>query len=302
MTNPDKESYQSILLSDDVLGFSLEPIVGFISIISKRVSLYTGWSALFLFYFIHLFLMYFLIFSSFKNIFEGKIFISIFALVFLILTYGILHSFIQIRFGLANSLVLYVFSLLFSRSSYFKKIFFGGLAIFTHYSSILAVFSLFVIEFRKVQYNLNSYKLIHIGFVVILMLFNLGSIFNVLPEFLLGRIVGYLDNNMIDKTSIQSIYMSLIYYLILILSPKFNNFKLDSLRFYGALGFLPYFIVPDIEILVRLGIAFQYLLLPYLILTARYKKVLFFSTIPLSIFFLYKFYSGINSLIEYSLL
>ena len=107
---------------------------------------------------------------------------------------------------------------------------------------------------------------------------------------------------MIDKTSIQSIYMSLIYYLILILSPKFNNFKLDSLRFYGALGFLPYFIVPDIEILVRLGIAFQYLLLPYLILTARYKKVLFFSTIPLSIFFLYKFYSGINSLIEYSLL
>ena len=85
----------------------------------------------------------------------------------------------------------------------------------------------------------------------------------------------------------------------MVLSPKLNDEKLNSLKIYGAVGFLPYFIVPELEILIRLGIPFQYLLLVYLVLTYKYRKMLVYTTLPLMVFYGYKVYSNLNAFLGY---
>jgi len=299
INNPDIGSYLDILMSADELGFSLEPVVGIISLISRWMSLITGLDSLYLFYFIHLILINFFIFYSFKNIFNSRVVVAFFALLSWLLAYGVIHSLIQVRFGLANAIFLYIFSLLFIRSSFAKTLIFGTFATFTHYSSILAVFSLFFIKFRKVTYNIESYKIIHVGFAILLLLFKFGAIFSFLPEVMLGRISGYIGNNYVDQVSVFSIYISFFCYVVLILSPRFEDDKINYLKIYGALGFLPYFMVPELEIIIRLGIPFQYLLLPYLFLTFKKRSVLLSTTIPLLMFFSYKIYSNINSFLGY---
>ncbi|MDC4370981.1 hypothetical protein OHV45_13455, partial [Acinetobacter baumannii] len=106
-------------------------------------------------------------------------------------------------------------------------------------------------------------------------------------------------NDELEGVSIATSVISFICYLTLILCPRLNDEKLNSLRIYGALGFLPYFITPELEILVRLGIPFQYLLLIYLFLTFRIKKVAILSTIPLLAFYSYKIFSSVGAFIGY---
>lgn len=302
LNNPDVQAYKELMESSDVFSLGIEPTLFLFSMLSKFFSRILNIDPLFLFYYQYIFLIQLFLFLGFYNIFKRNMVLSFFSFVMWFFAYGIIHCLIQIRFGLANALFFYVFSLYFIRGSLFKVLGFGFLGVLTHYSSVLAVVSLLYIRFRKLFSGKDSYKVVHLVFICFLLFFKAGSILNFLPEFMLGRISGYINNSDVDSISSMTISISLFCYFVLIFCPKLVDERLNSLRIYGALSFLPYFIVPDIEILVRLGIAFQYLLLPYLILTARYKKVLFFSTIPLSIFFLYKFYSGINSLIEYSLL
>lgn len=132
-----------------------------------------------------------------------------------------------------------------------------------------------------------------------MLLFKFGTIFSLLPEFLYGRIAGYLSGDQIEPVSALTMIISFFCYLLMILAPKSKNEINNSLRIYGALGFIPYFLVPDLEILVRLGISFQYLLIPYLLLTYKIKKMFLFTTFPLIIFFCYKFNSSFNAFIEY---
>lgn len=82
------------------------------------------------------------------------------------------------------------------------------------------------------------------------------------------------------------------------MSPKLNSVKLNNLKYYGALSFLPYFIVPEYEILIRLGVGFQYLLIPYLFLTIQFKKAIP-TTVLLVSFFSYKIYSASMALGSY---
>lgn len=302
LNNPDLQAYDELMGSSDTFSLGIEPTLFFFSMISKFFSKILNVDPLFLFYYQYIFLIQLFLLLGFYNIFKRNLILSSVSFVMWFFSYGIIHCLIQIRFGLANALFFYIFSLYFIRGSLFKIVGFGFLGILTHYSSILAVVSLLYIRFRKLLFSKDSYKAVHLVFICFLLFFKAGSILNFLPEFMLGRISGYINNSDVDSISSVTIGISLFCYFVLIFCPKLADERLNSLRIYGALSFLPYFIVPDVEILVRLGIAFQYLLLPYLILTAKYRRVLFFSTLPLSIFFFYKFYSGINSLIEYSLL
>ena len=213
--------------------------------------------------------------------------------------YWSIHLLIQIRFGLANAIFVYIYSFSYVKSSFSKISIFSLIGFFTHYSSILALMSFFMIYLRKVIFNKNSYKIVHISFMGFLLLFKFGAIFNILPSFLLGRISNYIGNDNLDSTSVISIYISLFCYIILVLSPKLNDEKLNSLKIYGAVGFLPYFIVPELEILIRLGIPFQYLLLVYLVLTYKYRKMLVYTTLPLMVFYGYKVYSNLNAFLGY---
>jgi len=297
--NPDINSYSDILFGSDSLSFALEPMIGVLSEVSRNIAIILGFDAIYILYFLHVFLINIIIFLAFKNFFRDKILLSFFALIIWNFTYGVMHSLIQIRFGLANAIFIYGFSLLFIPKKNIKIFILGVLAFFTHYSSVLAVASLFIIRLRSSLDKKNSYIFIHLGFIIFLLLFKLGSLFSIMPEFMLARLSGYVGNNDLEQVSIFSIYISFICYVVLILAPKTNDEKVDSLRIYGALSFLPYFMVPELEIIVRLGISFQYLLIPYLFLTFRLKRVMLYTTLPLILFFGYKMFSSFNAFIGY---
>ncbi len=302
--NPDQYNYLIIMNSSTEFSLGIEPTVYLFSKTAKYLSGLLFIDPLVVFYSIYIFLIQLFLSLSFINFFKNSIGKSTFLLFFWLITYGLMHCLIQIRFGLASSIFVYLYSLYYLNPTGVKNIFFklvpvGFLAVFSHYSSIFSVFSLFFIWLRNSINGISSWKIIHIIFIVNLVMFKFGFIFSFLPEFLISRIGIYLNNDNYDEVSNIARYISFICYVLLIISPKLNLEKLNDLRVYGALGFIPYFIIPELEILVRLGIPFQYLLLPYLFLTLRFKKVLYFSTFPLCIFFSYKIYSSVNAFLGY---
>ena len=241
---------------------------------------------------------------SYLNFFNKSVFLAFLGLVFWLFTYGLMHCLIQIRFGLSGCIVVYLYSLFFKRP-YDKKLLLysfpslGFFAIFSHYSSIFSIFSLLLIWVRKAFYYINSGKIVHILFFIILLSFKFEFIYHLLPNFLIGRIGLYLNNDDYETVSSITRLISFFCYTTLVLSPKLKIQKLNDLRVYGALGFIPYLVIPEVEILVRLGIAFQYLLIPYLLLTLSYRRVLFYSTIPVLLFYFYKVFSSANAFIGY---
>ncbi|RZG46419.1 EpsG family protein [Acinetobacter wuhouensis] len=297
--NPDLDAYIAILNSSNKFSFNIEPATFFLATFANFLGRVFLLDPIIFFYFQYIFLIQLFIFFGFYNLSKNKFILTGFLLVLWLFVYGVLHCLIQIRFGLANAIFLYAFSLLYKERKNITTFVLGVAAFFTHYSSGLAIFSLFLIRLRSVLFNKTSYIIVHGFFITFLLLFKIGSVFSILPSFMFARISGYIDNVDIDQISNISIYMSFVCYFILIVSPKLNDEKLNALKYYGALGFLPYFIVPELEIIVRLGVAFQYLLLPYLILTFKFKKVVFITTLPLLVFFGYKVFSSINTFLGY---
>lgn len=299
INNPDLLPYIELLHSLKSFGLNIEPTLYIFSTASWYLSNSLGLDPVFIFYYLYIFLMQFFLLLGFYNLTNRSILKSNILLLIWISVYGTIHGLIQIRFGLANAIFVYIYSFSYVKSSFSKISIFSLIGFFTHYSSILALMSFFMIYLRKVIFNKNSYKIVHISFMGFLLLFKFGAIFNILPSFLLGRISNYIGNDNLDSTSVISIYISLFCYIILVLSPKLNDEKLNSLKIYGAVGFLPYFIVPELEILIRLGIPFQYLLLVYLVLTYKYRKMLVYTTLPLMVFYGYKVYSNLNAFLGY---
>ncbi|MFW1736286.1 MULTISPECIES: EpsG family protein [unclassified Acinetobacter] len=302
--NPDQYNYLIIMNSSTEFSLGIEPTVYFFSKISKYIGSLLFIDPLIVFYSIYVFFIQLFLLFSFLNFFKNSYRKSTLLLFFWLITYGVMHCLIQIRFGLASSIFVYMYSIFYLSPIGAKRIIFkltpiSFLAIFSHYSSIFSVFSLLFIWLRKSVQGISSGKIVHITFILILLMFKFGSIFNFLPEFLMSRIGVYINNSEYDEVSNIARFISFICYILLILSPKLESERLNDLRIYGALGFISYFIIPELEILVRLGIPFQYLLLPYLILTLKFKKVLYFSTLPLSVFFSYKIYSSINAFLGY---
>lgn len=299
LKNPDYDAYKSLLLTSNSFNLSVEPTIYLFSFISKFFSSVLFVDSLDVFYFIYVYLIQFFLYCSFLNFFKNDVLKSVFALFFWMGVYGLMHCLIQIRFGLANSISIYILSLAIIAPSLKKTFLFSFFAFFTHYSSAFIVLSSFIIYIRGVIFYKKSYLLLHLIFIGLMLLFKFGAIFSLLPEFLYGRIAGYLSGDQIEPVSALTMIISFLCYLLMILAPKSKSEINNSLRIYGALGFIPYFLVPDLEIIVRLGISFQYLLIPYLLLTYKIKKLFLFTTFPLIIFFCYKFNSSFNAFIEY---
>jgi hypothetical protein len=304
INNPDEYNYLQIMNSSTGISFAIEPTVYFFSESARFFSDFFELEPIFFFYFQYIFIIQFFLIFAFLNFFKKSFFISYTLLLIWLLTYGLMHGIIQIRFGLASCIFFFLYSLFYRHSDDVKLMFlayipFGLLAFFSHYSSILSILSLFVIWYRNSFKNIDSGKVAHIIFIMVLLAFKFGYILNFLPEFLVARIGIYINSDDYEPVSNITILFSILCYILLIISPNLKSKKLNSLRIYGALGFIPYFITPELEILVRLGIPFQYLLLPYLFLTISYKRVFFFSTIPLLLFYLYKIYSSAKAFIGY---
>ncbi|WP_044436826.1 EpsG family protein [Acinetobacter ursingii] len=304
INNPDKYNYFLIFNSSEIFSYNIEPAVYFFSTFSRFLTSLFGGDPLFYFYFQYIFIMQVFLYFAFLNYFNKSIIISFLMQFFWLITYGLMHGLIQIRFGLASCIVFYIFSVFYVNYESIKKTIFtyaptATLAFFSHYSSILSLLVLLFIWIKKFFYDAESYKIIHLFFLFSLVLFKFGAIFNFLPEFLLIRLSTYIDSTDYEPVSLLVSLMSFLCYVFLVITPKIQSNKLNSLRVYGALGFIPYFVVPEMEILVRLGIPFQYLLLPYLFLSFSYKRLVLLSTLPLTAFFIYKVYSSFNALLGY---
>lgn len=299
IANPDLAPYESLLNITDKTDISVEPTIIFISFISKSVSEIFYVDSIYVFYYIYIYFISFFLLNSFYNFSRKSILRANLLFVIWFFLYGTMHVMIQIRFGLANAIYLYLFSFFWLYSFSVKKIFLAFFSIMTHYSIIFSIASLVVISFKNKLNNFNYYWYIHLVFIFLLVSFKFSFIFSFLPDFIYIRLANYINNGDLESISFLSTIVSVICYLLMILSPKIKDESVNALRYYGALGFLPYFIVPDIEILVRLGVAFQYLLIPYLFLSFRIRKVLFFTTLPLVSFLLYKINSNFSSFLGY---
>ncbi len=298
INNPDIIAYMSLIDMTSSVGLGrVEPVLALFAIPAKYFSQSLPVSSIYVFYFSYILLIQLFLFFGFFNLFEGRANKSFVVLLFWNLSYGLIHGLIQIRFGLANAVSMYVFSLLFLNSSKTRIGLHSTFSFFTHYSSVLIVLSnLYVKLVKKIQLKYKIFS-IHMAVILALYLFKIGALFGFLPDFMYRRIVAYLS---LGKTVSQSvIIISVILYILLIFSPRIKNVKINSLRLFGAISFIPYFIVPEYEILIRVGMGFQYLLIPYLFLTYKCKKMLFFTTLPLLSFYLYKLYSSFNALIQY---
>lgn len=296
INNPDYLPYKAIIENFNGITLSIEPIIGIITYVSIPISTILGIDITVLVYFIYILLMQLFLYFALVNIF-GNALKSTLIVIFWFFIYGTVHFLIQIRFGLANCIFVYLYSLLFNRSSILKFISTSSLTFFSHYSSILSIIAAFIERFKNIFFETKSFYLFNLIFGISLILITKLNLLHLLPGFMVARLSSYLQ---IDTGSVSpaTTIISIILYLLLFITKSINN-RIDSMRMYGMASFLPYIISPEVEILVRLGIALQYLLIPYFFITYKRKKLLITSTLPLLLFFVYKGYSNISAFLSY---
>lgn len=296
INNPDLAAYTELVNTFSGLTLSIEPVLGVFSAASIWLSDSLGVSAVSMTYFFYIFFIQVFLFFGFANLTKSHIRGLILVYLWFML-YGTMHGLIQIRFGLANAIFVFLVSLLFKKISLLKFNIVAALPFGVHYSSVIAILLIVFTKMRLALFNKNSYFILHVGFIIALLLSKSQWLFSILPNFLYARVAHYLQSP--QSFSSVIVYLSLVIYISLMTSPKMPDKKINALKYFGALSFLTYIIVPEQEMFVRLGIPFQYLALVYFILTFKYKKLLLRTTLPLLVFFIYKFYSNTNALIGY---
>ena len=299
--NPDLVNYIEIISNSDYSESAVEPMIALLSVVSKNISSVLPLNSIFLVYFLHIFTIVSCVFYGLKVSFNGSIAKGLIGLMTWLSMYGVIQCLIQIRFGMASSIAFLLFSLsLFRRPNKGNKPWrFAYLAMITHYSSIFGATTILLLG-RKLSF-ITSRKILlfHVGYAITLMLFKMSIIFSFLPEFMLARISIYINSEDTELVSWSTSLIALVLYILLLFRSTPNINKEDVLRLFGILSFLPYFIVPEIEILIRTGIPFQYLLITYLFLTYKKKSYLLTSTLPLIVFFSFKVWSNVGALIKY---
>lgn len=296
--NPDLENYQEMMLITDFAALNVELVFKIITILSNRLISFFPFSTTSLVYFIHIFSI--LCLNSLSiYILNNKKLLSTFIGIFLwLLMYGTLHCLIQIRFGMGAAFIAWILavSLVKQENKLITRL--GILAPLIHFSMIFPGFIITLLGRKISIISNNKIYLIHLTYILVLLSFKLGLIFNFLPGFLQGKIGIYLfgeDAVMDFKTT----YASIILYVVLMFSKTKEQNLAGTLRLFGCLSFIPYFICPEIEILVRTGIPFQYLFISYLFMTFAKKKYFLTSTLPLIGFIMFKIYSNISAFNNY---
>lgn len=298
INNPDLESYEAIISGSDLRNFVVEPMIIIISIIIKRIVNIVPIDLYFTIYFIFIFSIISCIFYANNLIFNNNHKKSLLCLLAWLLMYGVIHSLIQIRYGMASSICMLSFAAsINAKKNKFSKLVL--LAPITHFSSIFAASTIFLLKNKIKVIRKKTIIFIHISFIAVLLSFKFSLIFNFLPAFLNARIITYINNESTEFVSVYTSLIAFILYLLLFFRRTNNLNAEDLLRLFGILGFLPYIIIPEVEILIRTGIPFQYLLISYLAMTYKKKKYLLTSTLPLLIFMCFKISSNLKALLNY---
>ncbi len=197
--------------------------------------------------------------------------------------YGILHSLIQIRFGLAAAVALFAVTTVASRVT---RLTLTSVAFFSHFSA--ALISIVAITRSRSLIFAIAINL----FVACALLFLTSSMgLGLLPGFLSARLGGYLVESV--GVSTFTIAFALVMYLHLMVAVSLKKLPADYA--IAAVAFLPYFVTPAVEILIRLGVPFQYYLL---ILFVRDFKKRVLTLAPISLFFAFKCFGSLLYLIS----
>lgn len=287
--NPDLANYSELL---NLCGIDkicpVEPAFWIIASLSKILFLNIELYGL---YFIHIFLIYIFLYYGIKKKTKSDIRSTLFIL-FWSTTFGVMHGLIQIRFGLACSILFYAFQSI--KSSNLKISLLSALGTANHFSMILfSALSIFKNFYKEI--NFSRILIIHLLLIFILIFSTQPTLLNFLPSALSSRFLAYLNSESEEVVSAATTGLSLILYILLLVlySPK------KPTRTLLALSFLPYIVTPQVEILIRTIIPAQYILLSTIFYenNFNYKEKTSYSLLIL--FFAYKFYSGISAFESY---
>jgi len=274
INNPDLQNYKVLL--DNCSLFqpcAVEPMFWFIADMANISN--TGVWGL---YSIHICIILFFLSRAGDVIFKkGSALKLLFPFIWF-LSFGILHGLVQIRFGLAGAFSVYAIALADSRK---KAIFFAITGFITHFSTAL---SMLVVSVRGHSRIFLLFLIFCIFFVVYFLSSN--SFTGSLPSFVAARLAGYLTGS--ETVSTPKILFGLIFFIYLVGNSLLRF--LPAQYMIAALGFMPYFAAPGLEILTRVGVVFQYFLL--LIMLRDYRKR-FIPLLPVFIFFLVKIISSV---------
>lgn len=195
--------------------------------------------------------------------------------------FGALHTLVQIRFGLACALAVLAVTSGYQLRAKTIILLFG---ISSHFSALLTLLALVPrsLTDRRVSLIINLASLFVISAI------KTGELFNILPRFLAARILTYSTQNA-ETLSLVSQWVSFSLYLYLTVCVVGR--RLPPVFGLAAIGFIPYFIAPDLEILVRIGVPFQLILLASV---CQNMKTHLNFLYPLIIFFTYKIYSNVS--------
>jgi hypothetical protein len=275
--NPDVENYFLLYSACSITdGCAVEPFFWVVSEVGHQLNV--DYSIL---YFAYPF-MTFLVISATAISWQGVGFKS--RLMFVITwlaAFGTLHALVQIRFGLACALAVFAttagYSLRFKASAFVW-------ATLSHFAVLLAFLTLIpgTVTDRRLSLLTNLASL------VTMFLIKTGSLFGFLPTFIFARISSYSEIY-VESISLANQAISLALYLYLTLCVLTR--RLPPMFAVAAVGFLPYFIIPESEIIVRLGIPFQFVLLAGLCSNFKIGSGFLY---PVVAFFAYKTYSNVN--------
>lgn len=275
--NPDIENYFILYSACSIAnGCSVEPFFWLISELGHQLKFDYSFV-----YFIYPSLTFFVISATAISWQDAELKSRFIFVVMWLTTFGALHGLIQIRFGLACALA--VFATTASYSLRIKASAFVWAAL-SHFAVLLAFLALMPRAVADRRLSL----LTNLASLVAMFLIKTGTLFSLLPIFLSARISVY-SGNYAEAISLANQAISLILYLYLTICVLGR--RLPPVFAVSAIGFLPYFIIPESEIIVRLGIPFQFVLLAGL---CRNFKIGSGFLYPVVAFFAYKTYSNVN--------
>ncbi|WP_458047873.1 EpsG family protein [Providencia stuartii] len=291
--NPDKLNYISLIHSCSLLTpCPVEPSFWVISDCAQIISSLFDIDIVFTTYFLFQIITLYLIYLSALLFFDSYTKIILFFTIYLF-CYSLIVITIQIRFGLALGFSTLAFSMLYNnytKNVYAIPITLGSLSHF----SILPLFIFIVKNIFNLKITLKKYLSIIIFFTMLLYSIKYRLIFIILPDFVSARLYQYFITNLQPSSFFNQVVsiVLMLWFSIALFKIKRTDEKDRWLLLFGCISFIPYIVYPEMEILIRIFIPFQYLLMVFYIKTFIYSRYFILTTAPLTVFFLYKAFSS----------
>jgi hypothetical protein len=275
--NPDIDNYYILYDFCSISsGCAVEPFFWMVSELGHQLELDYGFL-----YFAYPFLTCFIILATAIS-WRGVGFVSRMAFVIIwFATFGVLHTLVQIRFGLACAFAVFAATAAYPQRTKVIALILGALS---HFAVLLTLLSLLprVMTDRRLSLLANFASMFAVAAI------KTGDVFNFLPRFLSARLLVYSAGDLEALSLLnQAISFSLYLYLTVCVFCR----RLPPIFSIAAIGFIPYFIAPDFEILIRVGVPFQLILLAAACQNLKKGSNFLY---PLILFFSYKVFSNVS--------